>query len=211
MTLVLVHGYALNLDCWHFQRVHFRGQLRQVLLRPAFPRPIQPLRRRSCAGFPSWPRICIQVLDEVVGDGPVVLVGHSMGGMTIMRLAQVHPELFGTRILGVALFSTSAGEMADYSPIRGIPGRTFSRIAEPLMAALNRIPELVCRARGGQRSGLRRHPADGLRLGRPVQLCRVRDADARRDPAGGGGRLLPGVRGVGRVRGLESLRRSRRP
>jgi len=25
ITLVLVHGYALNLDCWHFQRVHFRG------------------------------------------------------------------------------------------------------------------------------------------------------------------------------------------
>ena len=83
------------------------------------------------------------MLDEVAGDGPLVLVGHSMGGMTIMRLAQTHPELFGDRIRGVALFSTSAGEMADHSPIRGLPGRTFSRVAEPLMATLNRIPELV--------------------------------------------------------------------
>ena len=24
-TLVFVHGYALNLDCWHFQREYFRG------------------------------------------------------------------------------------------------------------------------------------------------------------------------------------------
>ncbi|HEX3197344.1 MAG TPA: alpha/beta hydrolase, partial [Propionibacteriaceae bacterium] len=30
LTLLFVHGYALNLDCWHFQRLHFRGQLRQV-------------------------------------------------------------------------------------------------------------------------------------------------------------------------------------
>ena len=73
----------------------------------------------------------------------MVLVGHSMGGMTIMRLAQTRPELFGTRIVGVALLHTSAGEMADHSPIRGLPGRAFSRVAEPLMAALNRIPELV--------------------------------------------------------------------
>jgi pimeloyl-ACP methyl ester carboxylesterase len=41
------------------------------------------------------------------------------------------------------LLHTSAGEMAHHSPIRGLPGRTFSRVAEPLMASLNRIPELV--------------------------------------------------------------------
>ena len=65
----------------------------------------------------------------------------------VMRLAQTHPELFGTRIKGVALFSTSAGEMADYSPIKGLRGRTFARIAEPLMATLNRVPELVDKSR----------------------------------------------------------------
>ena len=37
--------------------------------------------------------------------------------------------------------------MADHSPIRGLPGRTFSRVAEPLMASLNRMPELVERTR----------------------------------------------------------------
>ena len=29
-TLVFVHGYALNLDCWHFQREYFRGKRRMV-------------------------------------------------------------------------------------------------------------------------------------------------------------------------------------
>jgi pimeloyl-ACP methyl ester carboxylesterase len=146
LTLVYIHGYALNLDCWHFQRLHFRGQLRQVLY---------DLRShgRSTRSEPERCRIpqlaedLYQVLQEVVGPGPVVLVGHSMGAMTIMRLAQSRPELFGSQVLGVALFCTSAGELTDHSPIRGIPGRTFHRVAEPLMAGLNRIPELVSQGR----------------------------------------------------------------
>lgn len=146
LTIVWVHGYALSLDCWHFQRKHFRGELRQVLYD-------QRSHGRSGRSAPENCRIpqlgkdLLQVLDEVAGDGPLVLVGHSMGGMTIMELARTHPHLFGDRIRGVALFCTSAGEMADYSPIRGLPGRTFSRIAEPLMTTLNRVPEVVSKAR----------------------------------------------------------------
>jgi pimeloyl-ACP methyl ester carboxylesterase len=146
LTLVFIHGYALNLDCWHFQRRHFRGQLRQVF----YDQRSHGRSTRSEAELCRVPQLAedlYQILEEVVGTGPMILIGHSMGGMTIMRLAQTHPEFFGTRVLGVALFCTSAGEMADYSPIRGIRGRTFSRIAEPLMAGLNRIPELVSEGR----------------------------------------------------------------
>ena len=39
----------------------------------------------------------------------MVLVGHSMGGMTIVALAEQHPELFGDRVVGVGLISTTAG------------------------------------------------------------------------------------------------------
>ncbi|MET0694436.1 MAG: alpha/beta hydrolase, partial [Propionibacteriaceae bacterium] len=153
LTLVFVHGYALSLDCWHFQRKHFRnpgatgeGQIRSVFYD-------QRSHGRSGRSDPELCRVpqlaadLAQIMDEVVGDGPVILIGHSMGGMTIMHLAQSHPEWFSSRVHGVALFNTSAGEMADYSPIRGIPGRAFSRIAEPLMATLNRAPSLVEKGR----------------------------------------------------------------
>ena len=146
VTLIFVHGYGLNLDCWHFQRKHFRGQLRQVL----YDQRSHGKSGRSEAELCRIPQLAddlSQVLRELVGSAPVILIGHSMGGMTIMRLAQSRPELFGSQVLGVALLCTSAGEMADYSPIRGIPGRTFSRIAEPLLAGLNRIPELVAQGR----------------------------------------------------------------
>jgi pimeloyl-ACP methyl ester carboxylesterase len=43
----------------------------------------------------------------------VVLVGHSMGGMTIMGLAALRPELFGSKVVAVALVSTSSGNLAE--------------------------------------------------------------------------------------------------
>jgi len=146
LTLLWVHGYGLNLDCWHFQRLHFRGELPQVF----YDERSHGRSSRSEAELCRLPQLAedlYQILQEVVGDTPVVVIGHSMGAMAIMRLAQTHPELFGSQVRGVALLCTSAGEMAEHSPIRGIPGRTFHRIAEPLLAGLNRIPELVAHGR----------------------------------------------------------------
>ena len=54
-----------------------------------------------------------EVTDQLAPTGPLVLGGHSMGGMTIMCLAASRPELFGDRVRGVALVSTSAGDLAS--------------------------------------------------------------------------------------------------
>jgi pimeloyl-ACP methyl ester carboxylesterase len=54
-----------------------------------------------------------EVIDRLAPTGPLVLAGHSMGGMTIMCLAASRPELFGERVRGVALVSTSAGDLAS--------------------------------------------------------------------------------------------------
>jgi pimeloyl-ACP methyl ester carboxylesterase len=79
------------------------------------------------------------LLDRLAPDGPVVLAGHSMGGMTIMCLAAARPELFGDRVRGAALVSTSAGDLAP-------AGRT---LAERLQ--LKFAPGLVAAAIAGAR------------------------------------------------------------
>ncbi len=163
LTIVFVHGYALNLDCWHFQRKHFRARQADPgdpeLKRARLVFYDQRSHGRSTRAVPDNCRIprladdLAQLLDEIVGSGRVILVGHSMGGMAIMHLARIRPDWFDARsdaairVIGAALIATSAGEMADYSPIRGIPGRAFARIAPPLLATLNRVPNLVERGR----------------------------------------------------------------
>jgi pimeloyl-ACP methyl ester carboxylesterase len=108
LTVVFCHGYALNLDCWHFQRAGYRGLVRAVY----YDQRSHGRSGRSTVGHATIDQLghdLKQVLDEVVPEGPVVLVGHSMGGMTIIALAELHPELFGERIVGVGLISTTAG------------------------------------------------------------------------------------------------------
>jgi pimeloyl-ACP methyl ester carboxylesterase len=78
----------------------------------------------------------------------VVLVGHSMGGMTVLSLAQRCPELFGTRVAGVALVSTSSGGLADLD--FGLP-RLLTRLRTavlPLAAyTMRRTPGFAERTR----------------------------------------------------------------
>ena len=108
-TVVFVHGFGLNIDIWHFQRAQMRGRHRLVLLdqrghgRSGMPPP-------GTSTIDRLGRDLGEVLDAVVPDGPVVVVGHSMGGMATLALASQRPELFGTRIVGVALVCSSAGD-----------------------------------------------------------------------------------------------------
>jgi pimeloyl-ACP methyl ester carboxylesterase len=108
LTVVFCHGYALSLDCWHFQRAAYRGLVRAVY----YDQRSHGRSGRSSEGHATIDQLghdLLTILDHVVPDGPVVLVGHSMGGMTIVALAEQHPELFGDRVVGVGLVSTTAG------------------------------------------------------------------------------------------------------
>lgn len=49
-----------------------------------------------------------QIIDTAAPDSPVVLVGHSMGGMAILALAGDDPDWVAERVLGIALICTGA-------------------------------------------------------------------------------------------------------
>ena len=113
LTVVLVHGYVQEMAVWHFQRTALAadGRYRVVLYdHRSHGRSARGSAERST--IDQLGRDLGTVLDAVAPTGPVVLVGHSMGGMTIMSLADARPELFGGRVVGVALIGTSAGKLA---------------------------------------------------------------------------------------------------
>jgi pimeloyl-ACP methyl ester carboxylesterase len=132
LTVIFCHGYTLNQDCWHFQRAAL-GQHRLVF----WDQRDHGRSGRSEAGAASIDRLGAD-LDLVIkavapGDMPVILVGHSMGGMTIMALAGQHPELFGTKVTGVALISTAAGGLSAGSPWMPGPIRPVLTRALPVV------------------------------------------------------------------------------
>jgi pimeloyl-ACP methyl ester carboxylesterase len=146
VTVVFSHGYALSMDSWHFQRKALRGRYRLVLWD-------QRGHGRSGTGAAGSATIdqvgadLSAVVDAVAADGPLILVGHSMGGMTVMALAERRPELFAERVLGVGLVSTSAGGLAQVDfGVTGL-GHLVQQAGPVALRALNRTPRLVERAR----------------------------------------------------------------
>jgi pimeloyl-ACP methyl ester carboxylesterase len=142
VTIIFCHGYTLNQDSWHFQRRDLRGH-RLVFwdLRD------HGRSGRSPGGPASIDRLAAD-LDLVIkavapGDMPVVLIGHSMGGMTIMALAARNPGLFGTKVTGVTFISTAAGGLDAGSPW----------MPRPLRAVLQRtVPAMLRAAATGYRA-----------------------------------------------------------
>jgi pimeloyl-ACP methyl ester carboxylesterase len=122
LTVVFVHGYTLSMASWTFQRRTLAAALATANgHRPDVRLIFYDQRGHGASGRGTPERSTIEqlacdlavVLETRVPQGSVVLIGHSMGGMTIMGLAALRPELFGARISGVALLSTSSGQLAD--------------------------------------------------------------------------------------------------
>ena len=138
VTVVFVHGFCLNLDCWHFQRAAYRGLVRSVYYdQRSHGR--SGRSDRAHATIDQLGRDLKQVIDHVAPDSPVVLIGHSMGGMSIVALAEQFPELIGDRVIGVGLISTTAGGL-DPSRILlpMLPTRLTGRVTRRAVSTLRR-------------------------------------------------------------------------
>lgn len=137
LTVVLVHGFALDRRTWQEQREFLASlsgpSVRMVLYDQRSHGRSERAPRDSCT-IDQLGHDLDAVIRALTPQGPLVLVAHSMGGMTVMALAEQHPELFHERVVGVALMSTSAGEMAS----GGLPGTFLSR-RNPVTRALGTL------------------------------------------------------------------------
>ena len=158
LTIVFCHGYALHQDCWHYQRRDLAYRARLVFWdqrgHGRSGRAPSPGRTGEPVTVDQTGEDLEAVLRAMVpGRGRVVLVGHSMGGMTIMALAGGHPDLFGTKVAGVVLIATAAGGLGRPDGLMpGLPGplRTFLQKAAPTVlrgVAAGRRAALVERGR----------------------------------------------------------------
>jgi pimeloyl-ACP methyl ester carboxylesterase len=156
VTLVLSHGWTLDHTSWDRVVTALGGGIRIVRY-----------DHRGHGGSGPAPQGSATIgqaaddLAELIADriptGPIVLAGHSMGGMTAMALAERHPALFAERIAAVGLVATSSGGLADAT--LGLPKWLAPRVAAAerrinrRLATLDR-PTLMSRPKAA-RPGLR--------------------------------------------------------
>ncbi|MEV1020968.1 alpha/beta hydrolase [Streptomyces sp. NPDC050264] len=152
VTVVFSHGYCLNQDSWHFQRAALRGVVRSVYWDQRSHGRSERGAEQLEEGIPvSIDRLgddLRAVIDAAAPEGPIVLVGHSMGGMTVMALADRCPELVRERVIGVALVGTSSGKLGEVNyglPVAGVAA--VRRVLPGLLKVLGQRADLVEKGR----------------------------------------------------------------
>ncbi len=141
-SVVLLHGYVQSSRLWSGQvrdLVQARPDLR-VVVYDHRGHGASAATAREHAHLERLAADLVLVLDAVAPTGPVVLAGHSMGGMTMMALAEERPDLFGRpedggRVVGAAFVATSAGglDAVTYglpAPVAGVVKKVLPRAYE---------------------------------------------------------------------------------
>ncbi len=154
-TLLFVHGFCLDQGTFHFQRkaLDEDGKYRMVF----YDQPGHGLSSSLTRGeyeLPALGDALYDVIKAAVPTGPVVLIGHSMGGMTIMACAEQHPKLFEERVSGVILIATSGGQI-NGSRLFGLPD-LITRAVPNVMGVVNGASRLT----GGGIDKLRKASTD---------------------------------------------------
>ena len=150
VTMVFVHGFCLRMGAFHFQRTRLPHRLGPRIRMVFYD---QRGHGRSGAAPETYTLTQLgqdleSVLKEVAPRGVVLLVGHSMGGMTVLSHARQFPDQYGQRIVGAAIIS-SAAEGLSRSPL----GEILKNPAlEAVRFTARSAPKLMHRGRNVTRS-----------------------------------------------------------
>ncbi|WP_329102939.1 alpha/beta hydrolase [Micromonospora sp. NBC_01699] len=133
LTVVLLHGWTLDHRIWHRQvsaLVEHLGDTVRIISYDARGHGRSGVSHLGTATLDRLGDDLAELLDRMAPTGPVVLAGHSLGGMTIMEYAHRHPDDFAARIAGLVLIATTAE--GDTHTCYGLPSRVtwLIRLAE---------------------------------------------------------------------------------
>ncbi len=151
LTVVFAHGFCLRMGAFHFQRMRLSEEWGSDVRMIFYD---QRGHGRSDEAPPETYTLTQlgkdleTVLQVIAPRGSIVLVGHSMGGMTVLAHARQFPQHYGSRITGAALISSAAEGVAE-SPL----GEILNNPAlEAVLRAARSAPKLVQRGRTAARS-----------------------------------------------------------
>lgn len=173
VTVVMLHGWTVRSEGWHYQ-------IRDLLSRYGHGIRIVSYDHRGHGRSEAAPRqACTianlgrdagDVIDSYAPTGRLILAGHSMGGMSLMALAEQRPELIRQRVDGVLFASSSAGDLNTVT--LGLPD-VGARLRERLPYVLALRSRMLSVSRRRQQPFIERTIAQRILFGQPRRLADV--------------------------------------
>jgi pimeloyl-ACP methyl ester carboxylesterase len=145
-TIVFVHGFSLDLTSWHYQWTELSARYRCVL----FDLRSHGRSERATGGDLSPSALghdLAAVLEAVASDRRALVVGHSLGSMAILAMAESRPDLFGSRVAGCMFAGAAANDL-----VRGVMG-SITGLFRPRLGTLRDAAGRVNRLRSYVVSG----------------------------------------------------------
>lgn len=130
-VIVLTHGWAMDSTIWFYAKRDLSKNFHVIcwdLPGMGKSKPSSP----SAIGLSEFARDLRSVI-ELAGDRKVVLVGHSIGGMTIQTLARDDPAFFDARVAGTVLVNTSYTNPLKTMILSGLAQAIRWPLLEPIM------------------------------------------------------------------------------
>ena len=146
LTVVLVHCWTGDHRIWHRQVGDLLwefGRRAQVITYDHRGHGDSSRAGRDACTIDHLATDLAQVIEEFAPSGHLILAGHSLGGMTIMALAEQRPDIL-MRLAGTALVSTSAGDLNEIN--LGLPAPAGKRLHDVLPYALAARSRTLTRA-----------------------------------------------------------------
>ncbi len=173
LTVLLAHCWTADEDDWHYQ-VHdllaaYGHEIRIVTWDHRGHGRSDAAPADACT-VPHLARDLGLVVDTFAPTGPLVIAGHSIGGMTMAAIPEERPDLVG-RIAGLLFVSTSSGRLNTVT--LGLPRATAPLVRAQLPYALATRARLLSRSKRQRAPFLERRIVNTFLFGRPR---RPRDA-----------------------------------
>ncbi|MDF3310471.1 alpha/beta hydrolase [Rhodococcus sp. T2V] len=153
LTVIFAHGHCLSMQSWDLQRAFL-----QSTFGPEVRLVFYDQRGHGESGSAAPDTMTIDQLgkdlDAVIrtigSTAPIALVGHSMGGMSILSWARQHPEKIGFPVVAAGLIATAACELTGSGIARSLgnplvlAATSVARHAPWIMGAGRAVTGKVC-------------------------------------------------------------------
>lgn len=146
MTVVFAHGYTLSMDTWHFQRRHLQARFGSEIRLVFYDQRGHGLSGKSPREQSTIAQLASDlntVISATAPTGPIVVIGHSMGGMTVMGYVARHQDVVRERVVGVGLVATAKDDLTD----SGLAAALESKAIVSFAGLAGRTPGVVSSGR----------------------------------------------------------------
>ncbi len=105
MPLLVSHGWTLNQNEWNYLKQQMADKFRLIV----WDEPGLGKSTRPSNGDFSLEKLAgdLHAVMSLTGNGPVVLLGHSIGGMIALTFCRLFPEVITQRVAGIVLTHTT--------------------------------------------------------------------------------------------------------